>query len=460
MFENIKKAKAPPNKNISNTRVSTIPTELEQINIARFKTIDLLKKISNEYDPVKCIETIVNETADGKQALNTYLRLAHQGFKVEWRNSTTNRLTKKYDSQFREWSSTACKNNAMGIDGLLDSLHNGYLTRGGMATEVVVSKDLKSIDEIAIVDVSTIKDWKYDKSIGRYRAYQQRTDNKKVDLFDGNFFYIPYEPKTGSPIGTLKFEPTIHIVAMQLKLINDSLKVLERIGYPRYKALIDKAKFVDALIDKSEESVDKNLDKLFASVEKYLQRLQAGSDFISTDDITLDVIGGGVNGAGVDVRAWFEVMDILVCNAFQLPLILMGRQKSGSYALGTVQFKVVVDEINSMRRASKRMLEDIFKMWARVNGYNIYPVVKLDPLNWQDEKDKAEIELKKLEISRRAEEYGYISKDEACIRSIGEEKADNYNDNDLYAYLRAVNRTLETTTDNNTNDDLGGANSE
>ena len=303
MFENIKKAKAPPNKNISNTRVSTIPTELEQINIARFKTIDLLKKISNEYDPVKCIETIVNETADGKQALNTYLRLAHQGFKVEWRNSTTNRLTKKYDSQFREWSSTACKNNAMGIDGLLDSLHNGYLTRGGMATEVVVSKDLKSIDEIAIVDVSTIKEWKYDNNIGRYRAYQQRTDNKKVDLFDGNFFYIPYEPKTGSPIGTLKFEPTIHIVTMQLKLINDSLKVLERIGYPRYKALIDKAKFVDALIDKSEESVDENLDKLFSSVEKYLQRLQAGSDFISTDDITLDVIGGGVNGAGVDVRA-------------------------------------------------------------------------------------------------------------------------------------------------------------
>ena len=126
----------------------------------------------------------------------------------------------------------------------------------------------------------------------------------------------------------------------------------------------------------------------------------------------------------------------------------------------SVQFKVVVDEINSMRRASKRMLEDIFKMWARVNGYNIYPVVKLDPLNWQDEKDKAEIELKKLEISRREEEYGYISKDEACIRSTGNEKANNYNDKGLYAYLKSAKKTTEPVTEENNSNNGGGANSE
>lgn len=422
-------------KEIVSERISVLDSSMKNITVSNQKITDLLSTLNNESDMVKCIDTIISSTADGKMAYNTYLRLANQGFEVKWKNVATGRPVKRYDAEFKEFCARMGKNNASGIDGLLDTLHGCSIARGGMAVEVIVDKGVTDIDDIAIVDPASIKEFEWLPDQNRYAAYQQTESGEKRDLYEGNFFYVPFEPKAGMPNGTLKFEPAVYVTVQYLQLLQDSLAILNRIGYPRYDVSIDREAFIESLRDKSDENVKKQCAKLFQEMKSKLGALNHSSDFLHFDEIKMETIGGGVNGAGIDIRAWFEVLEPLVINAYQLTPVLMGRLKSGSYSLGSVEFKIVTDTVDSMRRGSKRILESIFKIWARVHGYNIVPTVTHNPIDWEKEIDKLDAQLKNLEVTRREEEYGYIDHDEAASKAVGAEKAAHNDSKGLYLYL-------------------------
>lgn len=430
-----KKKTETEEKKISTTRVSVVPQDLQQINNSATVTQNLLNKLANTSTAVDAIDTIIHETADGSMAYNIYLRLANQGFTVTWRNANNGKVVKRYDTEFRDFCSRMGTNNDAGVDGLLNTLHGCSIARGGMAVEVVVSKGANDIQEISIVDPASITEFVWLDNEQRYAAYQQQTGGKKVDLYDGNFFYVPFEPKPGHPEGTLKFLPAVQTMNQYLQLQQDSSEVLHRIGFPRYDFSIDREVFYKSLPDKSSQGIKKATSQLFEDVRSAAIRMKHSSDFIHFNEVTTNTIGGGVNGAGIDIRAWFEVMDPQVVNSFGLTPVLMGRLSGGSYSLGTVEFRIVTDTVDSMRRGSKRILENIFKLWARVKGYNIYPEVKHNPIDWEKEKEKIEASLLTMEYNRRAQEYGYIDIDAAAMNTVGSEQAANNDAEGLYEYL-------------------------
>ena len=222
------------NEVIATERVSAIDQSMEHIYVHNQRTTDILRKINCQSDMVDCIDTIISETPDGKMAYNIYLRLANQGIKVTWKNATTGRPVKRYDAEFRRFCSSIGRNNSSGLDGILDTLHGCSIARGGMAVEVLVNKDVTEVEDVVVVDPASIVEFEWLPEKKRYAAYQQAPGKEKKDLYDGNFFYVPFEPKPGHPEGTLKFAPAVYIMIQYLQLIQDSSAVLHRIGYPRY----------------------------------------------------------------------------------------------------------------------------------------------------------------------------------------------------------------------------------
>ena len=99
--------------------------------------------------------------------------------------------------------------------------------------------------------------------------------------------------------------------------------------------------------------------------------------------------------------------------------------------------EILVGKIESMRRSSKRMIENIMNIWARVNGYNISCKVTHNPIDWEKQLDKLEAHIKKIEAYRRMQEYGYIDIDEAARNVANVEKAEGKQPPDgLYEYLK------------------------
>lgn len=438
-------------------QVSVLPANSKDIPVEFPKIADVLTTLNQTADARNAIEVIVTKTPDGKAALNTYLRLANQGLKIEWFDKGTGKKTKKYDSESTAFCARMSKNNALGLDGVVDQLHYGMLVNSGMAVEVVVSQRADDVDDVIVIDVSTFEKFEWDDKLKRYKIYQKTDLGKnKVDLYEGNFFYIPNEPKSGRPDGTLHFESSIYAVTHYLKLMHDASAVLERIGYPRYSVSIDDEKFyasLSAKIKADPELLKKTKKEFFQEVESQCRKASYNSDFISWASVKRDVLGGNTS-LGVDVRAWTEITNVEIPQAFTIPPIIMGRgQGKGSYALGTVEMEILVGYIDSMRRASKRIIENTMNVWARARGYNIKCKVTHNPIDWEKQIDKLTAQLKKLEFYRRLDEYGYIDTDEAARNIADVEKAEGKKPPDgSYAYLKkgsANNETEEGTDGNN-----------
>lgn len=423
---------------ISTKQISVLPYSERNIFLDNRKTIDLLKEIIRARTKFDAVSIIIDKTPDGKMAFNTYLRLANQGIKVELHNATTGKVVKKYDRELREFTKNIGKNNSAGLDGLLDQLHASAISRTGMAVEVVVNEDATDVDEVVIIDPATITNFEWLPNKKRYAAYQTNITGQKIDLYEGNFFWVPHQPKPGRPDGTMQFEPAIATITEYYQLLQDSMVVLNRIGYPRYKCEIDRAALLESATP-SQKSTAEQQQKLFQDVfnqvEEQMRKMGKDNDLVTFDSNKVEVLGGGVNGSGIDVRAWFEVLEPLVVNSFQLTPVLMGRLSSGSYSLGTAEYKIVRDTVDTMRRASKRIIEEIINMWARVKGYNVRATVTHNPIDWQTEKDKLEVELMKVEKARRAEEYRWISHDEAAQQGLGQDKASEPVQLNMFEYL-------------------------
>lgn len=419
-------------------QVSQIPMKDRDIWVSTQRTINLLQKIACEQNKFKAIDVIISETPDGSMAYNSYIRLANQGVNIELYNVNTNRRVKRYDGAVRDFCSKLGVNNSAGLDGVLDQLHGSSISRGGMACEVVVSEDGTEIEDVLLVDPATFVEYKWIESEHRYAIYQQRDDGKKIDLYEGNFLFVPHQPKVGRPDGTLPFLSAVITMTQFYQLFTDSMRIMNRIGYPRYDVEIDEEKLLNSLpasMRGTVEQQNKAYQDAFDNVRKNLASIGKESDMIHFSSNKITTLGGGVNGSGIDVRAWFEVLEPLICNSFNMTPVLMGRLTGGSYSLGTVEFKIVTDTVDSMRRGSKRIIEQIINLWARVHGYPVYAVVTHNPINWEVQKEKLETELKRMEKARRAEEYRWISHDGAAMDGIGAEKAEKNSTDGLFEYL-------------------------
>lgn len=446
------KKKKDREKAISTRQISVIPSSDKNIFLDNRKTINLLKEICDAPTKFDAVDVIINKTPDGKMAFNTYLRLANQGIEVELKNANTGRVVKKYDAECREFCKNIGKNNSCGLDGLIDQLHASAIARTGMAVEVVVNEDVTDVEEVVIIDPVTITNFEWLPEKKRYAAYQTGITGQKIDLYEGNFFWVPHQPKPGKPNGTLQFEPAIATITEFYQLIQDSMVVLNRIGYPRYKCEIDRAALLESATpaEKSTpEAQAKLFQETFDQVESQMRRMGKDNDLITFDSNKVDLLGGGVNGSGIDVRAWFEVLEPLIVNSFQLTPVLMGRLSSGSYSLGTAEYKIVRDTVDTMRRASKRILEEIINMWARIKGYNVRATVTHNPIDWQTELEKLDVQLKKIEVARRSEEYRWISHDEAAQQATGQEMASEPAQIDMYEYLSQKAQSSDNKNDSN-----------
>lgn len=452
-----KRNKEISTQELASGQVSILTANAKDIPATFPKMADVLTAIQQAPDARTAIEIIVDKTPDGKAALNIYQRLANQGIKIEWFDKGTGKKTKKYDSESTQFCSRMSKNNALGLDGVVDQLHYGALVLSGMAVEVVITPSADDVEEVVIVDVSTFEKFEWDEKLKRYKIYQKvGYENKKVDLYEGNFFYIPNEPKPSRPDGTLHFESAIYAMSHSLQLSKDSSAVLARIGYPRFTISIDDEKFYASLpakIKADPKLLEDTKKAFFQKIEQQCQASGYNSDFISWASVKKDILGGNTS-LGVDVRAWTEITNIEIPQAFTIPPIIMARgQGNGSYALGTVEMEILVGYIDSTRRASKRIIENVMNLWARARGYNINCKVTHNPIDWEKQIDKLTAQLKNLEFFRRLNEYGYIDTDTAARNVADVEKAEGQKPPDgSYAYLKQGSTNDDGVDDTETNE--------
>ncbi len=393
----------------------------------RSRTVDILEELRRIPDEANAINFIRKKIPDVSMALWNFVRLSNQGHKMEFFDiKNRQNMLKELEEEWRVFASRVNAISNAGLDGLVNILHASAYLYGNQIIEVEVNDQRTDIVDVHVIDPRTIT-WELEEREGRavWIPYQYQS-MKKVSLENANIFYVPTDPDINDPRGTLLLSPALQPVDFQLQTFHDMAAVLHHQGWPRndIKILLERMMQImppQVKADPKEQS--KWLMEKWNEIKDTMNNLEPDDDYIHFDDVEVNLNSGGNANRSLDVRAITETVDVQILNGIKELGIFAGRAQGRTETWSTVEFKIKVQGILSIQRGSKRLIEEIARLWLRVRGIQAIPVFTHNVIDWQSEMDKIEVKLKQQQFWAINMILRLCSPDKAAQEIIGAEKA-------------------------------------
>lgn len=422
------RARAEPNHIPTGRQTSINNGYTSALSPFRSRTGDVLKTLRSIPEETQAIEYLKRVNPDVSMAVWNFVRLANQGNEMHFYATDGKTRRTDLEGKWREFASRINEISNSGLDGLIDQLHFSSFLLGAMGVEVEVTPDRKDIYDVYPVKPQTIE-WELKEIKGRktWVPYQYNMTKKVyLDPSNANFFWVPADPDIGDPRGTLTMSPVLQAIDFQMQILQDLQAVLHHQGYPRNDITIVLERlmtYCPAHIKNDPKKLDEWLDSQYNNIVNMMQNIAPDSDYVHFDDVTINTNQGANSGRSLDVRAITEMLDTQTLSGLKQMAIFMNRNQGVTESWGTVQFKIFVSGINSCQRGSKRIIEEIARLWLRVNGEQAIAKFKHDIVDWESEEQRINVNLMKQEFYVIAQLMGWIGADKAAQEVMGVEKS-------------------------------------
>lgn len=418
-----KKSRAEPKTDIPTGRVSSA-NGTGYIPSQRTRSTDLLRELRSIRDEADAIEFISKKTPDASMGLWNFVRLANQGHSMKFYPIGGKGGEISLDDVESEWRDFASKINSIsnsGLDGIIDILHRNAVLFGNQMLEVEVNKDRTEIEEVHPIDPRTIE-WEWEKRNGKTVAVPYQMNGfEKIDLSKANVFYVPLDPDGNDPRGTLIMAPALQAIDSQLQVFNDVHKVLHHQGYARdlYSINLERAlEMCPQHIQNDSTKLHEWLREHHANIVSSLESINPDSDIVTFDDVTRAQGSGNVSRS-VDFRAINELTDVQTLNGLKQLSTFANRHNGNTETYSSVEMKIFVQGILSLQRGSKRLIEEVARLWLRVEGIQAIPVFTHNVVDWQSEIEKEKVATSKLNRYAIAQSMGWVDEDTAAREAMG-----------------------------------------
>lgn len=393
------------------------------------RTKDVLESLRLIPDEAGAIEFLKRVNPDVSMAVWNFVRLANQGSEMQFYTPGKARSRMSYlENEWREFAARINEISNSGLDGLIDQLHYSSFLLGAMGVEVEVTEDRTDIYDVYPVKPQTIK-WELLEISGRktWVPYQWQMGKKVyLDKQHANFFWVPADPDIGDPRGTLQLTPVLQAIDFQMQILQDLQAVLHHQGWPRDDYEIDLERMMTYCpphIKNDPQALNKWLKEQYNNVCDTLKSIKPDSDIVHFDDVKRNQGTNSANGRSLDVRAISELVDTQTLSGLKQMAIFMNRNQGVTESWGTVQFRIFCSGIASCQRGSKRLIEEIARLWLRVKGYQAIPVFKHNTIDWNSEEQRMNVKLLEQKFYAIAVLMGWISNDKAAQEVMKTENA-------------------------------------
>ena len=412
-----------------------IPNAFTALTPYRSRHADVLTKLRQIPDAMDALDFLRRVNPDVSMAVWNFIRLANVGHDMEFYGVSPRNKGKRLTEVEALWRDEfASRVNALsndGLDGLINQLHYSAYMRGGQGLEVEIAPSLDDIVDVYPVDPKTLE-WQLEDRRGpdgRMRKVwvpYQRQGFNRVDLSEANFFWVPTDPDIDDPRGNLVMESVLQAVDFQMQMLQDLQQVIHNQGWSRWDIELVMERLLQNMPAKlrSDPKAQKEwLEQRRDEVIQMLRNLKPDDSFVHFDDVKFNPMTGGQATRSIDVRAIFEGIDTQLMSGAKQMSSVMNRTNSNTETWSTVQFRVFVQSIKSVQRGSKRLIEEVARLWLRVKGIQARPRFVHHTVDWQSEADRWRVELMKEQYFVIATLMGWLSNDEAAARVVGVERA-------------------------------------
>lgn len=420
----------PEERPIATGRVSSTGSRYGRKYFSPFRprvgdTLETLRHIYEESEALKYLKRV---NPDVSMGIWNFVRLANQGHEMAFYAPGTENRMPDIEAEWRGFSARVNQISNAGMDGLVDVLHQSAYTLGAQGAEVEVNDTRDDVVDVHPIIPQTIE-WELEERNGRqtWIPYQQQFP-QKVSLEPGkaNFYWVPTDPDIDDPRGNLILAPVLQSVDFQMQIMQDLQAILHHQGFPRNDIKILMERMMAAMPAEARNSVVKQREWLKARYDEIvsmLDNLDPDSDYIHFDEVEIGMTQGFSGNRSVDVRAIMEMVDTQTLSGAKQLSIFMNRNTGVTESWGTVQFRIFCSGIASIQRGSKRIIEEIARLWLRVRGYQAVPVFTHNQIDWNSEEQRMTVKLMEEEFHAIAQLMGWQLGDEAAGAVLGKEKA-------------------------------------
>ncbi len=388
--------------------------------------MEVLRRHTEEAEAIDFLRKV---TPDVSMAVWNFLRLSNQGHQMHFYDlRDKNKRLSEAEAGWREFAERVGQITNAGLDGIIDQLHSSAFMRGAMGIEAEVERDRKDITDLHPVIPQTIH-WKLEERQGRkvWIPYQRQI-MKQVSLEPGkaNFFWVPTDPDIDDPRGTLLLTPVLQSIDFQMQILQDLQTVLHHQGWPRndIKILLDRImKAMPPEVKISTAKQRKWLKEQWDEIAYAFNNMNPDSDYIHYDDVEINMNQGANASRSLDVRAITELTDTQTLSGTKQMAIFMNRNQGVTESWGTVQFRIFVAGITSIQRGSKRLIEEIARLWLRVRGIQAIPQFNHNTIDWENEEQRWQVRLLEQQFYAVAQLMGWVNADQAAQEVVDAKKA-------------------------------------
>lgn len=314
-----------------------------------------------------------------------------------------------------------------GIAGLANQIHAALYTQGGVGLEDVFAENKRDLLDIVSVDPTSIT-W-----------YQERTDDGQVlyipkqyqatgnvELTKAGFFYAPLDARIGDPQGSSPILSLFQVIFADLQTYYDLEKIIHNQGFPRYHA-----KLVGEIIRKNAPaSVANDEAKLVAYTKSQLtlvnniyKALQPDDAWVTTDATDIKVIDPGTTSA-FSAATLQNVYKTKLANSLKVLTTFLNFAAGTTETFGTVQWKIMVDTIESLRAVAKKILENALTFALNVKGFSGWAVIEYEAIPRETALVDEQVKMARVRRVTFERDAGYISHDTAASELRGMDKAE------------------------------------
>lgn len=423
-----KKSRAAPGKKLPTGRRTMVGNGYRTtLSPVRSRTSDVLRTLRQIPDEATAIEFLKQVNPDVSMSVWNFVRLANQGHEMDFYALDGTKL-QDVGEQWREFASRINEISNSGLDGLIDQFHYSSFLLGAMGCEVEVTPNRKDVYDVYPVKPQTIE-WELKEVKGRktWVPYQYNGYKKVyLDREHANFFWVPADPDIGDPRGTLAMSPVLQAIDFQMQILQDLQAVLHHQGYPKNDISILTERLLDLCppnIRNNQVELDKWIDSQIQNIMNQFQNLPPDGDYIHLDSVNINMNQGANAGRSLDVRAINELVDTQTLSGTKQMAIFMNRNHGVTESWGTVQFRIYCSGIASCQRGSKRLVEEIARLWLRVKGIQAVPKFTHNIIDWNSEEQRMTVNLMKQEFYAVAQLMGWIDENKAAQEVMKVDKA-------------------------------------
>jgi len=393
------------------------------------RTANILETLRKIPDEATAVEFLKKVNPDVSMAVWNFVRLANQGNEMQFYTPGRARSRMTYlEDDWREFAARINEISNSGLDGLIDQLHYSSFLLGAMGVEVEVTEDRTDIYDVYPVKPQTIY-WELGDVDGhkKWIPYQWQMGKKVyLDKQHANFFWVPADPDIGDPRGTLTMTPVLQAIDFQMQILQDLQAVLHHQGWPRddYEINLERLMtYCPAHIKNKPAELQAWMKEQYNNVVNTLKSIKPDSDIVHFDDVKRNQGTSSANARSLDVRAINELVDVQVLNGAKQMGVFSNRISGSTETWGTVQFRIFCSGIASCQRGSKRLIEEIARLWLRVKGIQAIPVFKHNTIDWNSEEQRMNVNLLKQKFYAIAVLMKWIDNNTAAQEVMKAEKA-------------------------------------